>query len=153
MPADIAKLPRPIYGYIGVVDERIDYGLVEKLAGENARGSVVMIGPWTKVDANTFPRRENLHWLGQRDYGRLPAYAKGFDVCLMPFALNEATEFINPTKALEYMATGRPIVSTAIEDVIVQFEDVVKVARTREEFVVRCERSRETPNVVAVRAA
>jgi glycosyltransferase involved in cell wall biosynthesis len=151
VPADIANLPRPIYGYIGVVDERIDYGLVEKLAEKNAEGSVVMIGPWTKVDANTFPRRENLHWLGQRDYGRLPAYAKGFDVCLMPFALNEATEFINPTKALEYMATGRPIVSTAIEDVIVQFEDVVKVARTREEFVWRCERAAKHPNVVALR--
>jgi glycosyltransferase involved in cell wall biosynthesis len=151
VPADIANLPRPLYGYIGVVDERIDYGLVEKLAEKNAAGSVVMIGPWTKVDAATFPRRENLHWLGQREYGRLPAYAKGFDVCLMPFALNEATEFINPTKALEYMATGRPIVSTAIEDVIVQFEDVVKVARTREEFVLRCERAAKLPNVVAIR--
>lgn len=151
VPADIAKLPRPIYGYIGVVDERIDYGLVTKLAENNAGGSVVMIGPWTKVDAATFPRRENLHWLGQRDYGRLPAYAKGFDVCLMPFALNEATEFINPTKALEYMATGRPIVSTAIEDVIVQFEDVVKVARTRDEFVSRCARAAKQPNPVAIR--
>jgi len=151
LPPDIANLPRPVYGYIGVVDERIDYGLVAKLAEKNAEGSVVMLGPWTKVDAATFPRRENLHWLGQRDYGRLPAYAKGFDVCLMPFALNEATEFINPTKALEYMATGRPIVSTAIEDVILQFEDVVKVARTREEFVLRCERAAKLPNVVAIR--
>jgi glycosyltransferase involved in cell wall biosynthesis len=151
VPADIANLPRPIYGYIGVVDERIDYGLVTKLAEKNAGGSVVMIGPWTKVDTATFPRRENLHWLGQRDYGRLPAYAKGFDVCLMPFALNEATEFINPTKALEYMATGRPIVSTAIEDVIVQFEDVVKVARTREEFLLRCARAAKQPNPLAIR--
>jgi glycosyltransferase involved in cell wall biosynthesis len=151
VPADIADLPRPIYGYIGVVDERIDYDLVATLAEENARGSVVMIGPWTKVDAATFPRRGNLHWLGQRDYGQLPAYAKGFDVCLMPFALNEATEFINPTKALEYMATGRPIVSTAIEDVILQFEDIVKVARTHEEFVAGCERAGARPNSPAIR--
>ena len=149
--ADIANLPRPVYGYIGVVDERIDYDLLATLAEQNAGGSVVMVGPWTKVDPATFPRPDNLHWLGQRDYGQLPAYAKGFDVCLMPFALNEATEFINPTKALEYMATGRPIVSTAIEDVILQFEDVVKVARTPEEFVSRCDRAAKLPNVVALR--
>jgi glycosyltransferase involved in cell wall biosynthesis len=151
VPADIAKLPRPVYGYIGVVDERIDYDLLATLAEKNAGGSVVMIGPWTKVDPSTFPRRENLHWLGQRDYGQLPAYAKGFDVCLMPFALNEATEFINPTKALEYMAAGRPIVSTAIEDVVLQFEDVVKVARTPEDFAARCARAALLPNVVALR--
>jgi glycosyltransferase involved in cell wall biosynthesis len=151
VPADIAHLPRPIYGYIGVVDERIDYDLVATLAEKNDRGSVVMIGPWTKVDPSTFPRPDNLHWLGQREYGQLPAYAKGFDVCLMPFALNEATEFINPTKALEYMATGRPIVSTAIEDVILQFEDVVKIARTHEDFVFRCERAAAGPNPLAIR--
>jgi glycosyltransferase involved in cell wall biosynthesis len=151
VPADIADLPRPIYGYIGVVDERIDYDLVAKLAEKNARGSVVMIGPWTKVDPSTFPRRDNLHWMGRREYGQLPAYAKGFDVCLMPFALNEATEFINPTKALEYMATGRPIVSTAIEDVILQFEDVVKIARTHEDFVSHCERAAAAPNRAAIR--
>ena len=151
VPEEIAHLPKPIYGYIGVVDERIDYDLVATLAEKNAGGSVVMIGPWTKVDPVTFPRRDNLHWLGQHDYGQLPAYAKGFDVCLMPFALNEATEFINPTKALEYMATGRPIVSTAIEDVILQFEDVVKVARTHEDFVARCERAAARPNPLAVR--
>ena len=151
VPEEIANLPRPIYGYIGVVDERIDYELIAKLAEANAGGSVVMVGPWTKVDVSTFPRRDNLHWLGQRGYGQLPAYAKGFDVCLMPFALNEATEFINPTKALEYMATGRPIVSTAIEDVILQFEDVVKIARTHEDFVFRCQRAAAQPNPLALR--
>jgi glycosyltransferase involved in cell wall biosynthesis len=109
-----------------------------------------MVGPWTKVDPETFPRHANLHWLGQRDYGQLPAYAKGFDVCLMPFALNEATEFINPTKALEYMATGRPIVSTAIEDVVLQFQDVVKIARTHDDFVFRCEREAAEPNQRAI---
>ena len=117
-------LPRPIFGYIGVVDERIDYQLIELLA-KTTRGSVVMVGPWTKVDPRTFPRCKNLHWLGGRDYTDLPAYAKAFDVCLMPFALNEATAFINPTKALEYMATGKPIVSSAVEDVVGQFSDVV----------------------------
>jgi glycosyltransferase involved in cell wall biosynthesis len=151
IPPDVAGLPGPVFGYIGVIDERLDYDLIAKLADENRQGSVVMVGPWTKVDRSDLPERANLHWLGARDYNELPAYAKCFDVCLMPFALNEATEFINPTKALEYMATGRPIVSTPIEDVVRQFEDVVKVVRTADEFVAACRRAAECPNRVGVR--
>ena len=151
VPDDVARLPGPVFGYIGVVDERLDYDLIAKLADGNPGGSVVMIGPWTKVDRSTFPERANLHWLGARDYSELPGYARRFDVCLMPFALNEATEFINPTKALEYMATGRPIVSTPIEDVVRQFEDVVKVAATAGEFVGACRRAAECPNRIGVR--
>ncbi len=150
-PPDVAELPGPVFGYIGVVDERLDYELIARLADGNREGSVVMVGPWTKVDRSQFPERANLHWLGARDYSELPAYASRFDVCLMPFALNEATEFINPTKALEYMATGRPIVSTPIEDVIRQFEDVVKVVATPDEFVAACLRAAECPNRVGVR--
>ena len=122
-----------------MVDERIDYELLVALA-DGARGSVVMVGPWTKVNRATFPQRENLHWLGGRDYSELPNYAKAFDVCMMPFALNKATEFINPTKALEYMATGRPIVSTAVEDVVLQFSEVVDIAATAADFIHRCAR-------------
>jgi glycosyltransferase involved in cell wall biosynthesis len=150
-PADIATLPRPVFGYIGVVDERLDYELIGALADANSEGSVVMVGPWTKVDRSAFPERRNLHWLGARDYNELPRYAKRFDVCLMPFAVNEATEFINPTKALEYMATGRPIVSTPIQDVVRQFEDIVKIAGTTGEFVAACRRAAECPNRVGVR--
>jgi glycosyltransferase involved in cell wall biosynthesis len=151
LPADVAELPGPVFGYIGVVDERLDYELIAKVADGNRDGSVVMVGPWTKVDRSRFPERSNLHWLGARDYSELPAYARSFDVCLMPFALNEATEFINPTKALEYMATGRPIVSTRIEDVVRQFEDVVKVVGTADQFVAACRRAAECPNRVGVR--
>lgn len=151
LPPDVAQLPCPVFGYIGVVDERLDYELIANLADANAGGSVVMVGPWTKVDRSTFPERANLHWLGGRDYSELPAYAKRFDVCLMPFALNEATEFINPTKALEYMATGRPIVSTPVEDVVRQFDDVVKVVATADEFARACYRAAERPNQVRVR--
>jgi glycosyltransferase involved in cell wall biosynthesis len=138
LPAEVADLPRPIFGYIGVVDERIDYDLLARLA-DGTSGSVVMVGPWTKVDPATFPRRHNLHWLGGRDYSVLPRYAKTFDVCLMPFAMNEATRFINPTKALEYMATGKPIVATPVEDVVSQFSDIVTIADTSDEFVRACE--------------
>lgn len=150
-PADMLDLPKPVFGYIGVVDERMDYELVAALA-DSTSGSVAMIGPWTKVDPAGFPRRDNLHWLGARDYAQLPAYASALDVCLMPFALNEATRFINPTKALEYMATGRPIVSTAVEDVVVQFSGVVKIGRTPQEFLTMCRRAAECPNQLGIRA-
>lgn len=145
VPAELARLPKPALGYFGVVDERIDYQLVDALAAAHPEWSVVMIGPATKVDPALFPRRPNLHWLGGRDYRELPGYVKGLDVCLMPFALNEATEFINPTKALEYMASGRPIVSTAIEDVVLQFSEVVDIARSHGEFIAACERAIAAP--------
>ena len=96
---------------------------------------MVIVGPMTKVDPATIPQRPNLHWMGGRDYQVLPNYVKKFDVCLMPFALNEATEYINPTKALEYMATERPIVSTPVEDVVLQFSSVVKISKSSEDFV------------------
>jgi glycosyltransferase involved in cell wall biosynthesis len=138
VPPDLSNLRRPVLGYFGVVDERMDYELLAQLADANPEWSVAMVGPVLKVEESVLPRRENLHWLGQRAYEDLPALCKGFDVCLMPFALNESTEFINPTKALEYMATGRPIVSTGVADVIRNFGSVVKVAETAAEFVELC---------------
>lgn len=150
IPADVADLPGPVFGYFGVVDERLDYELLAALADANPAGNVVVVGPATKVDPAEFPQRPNLHWLGGRDYQQLPAYVKAFDVCLMPFALNEATEFINPTKALEYMAAGRPIVSTAVEDVVLQFSDVVGIADSREEFLALAAGAARRPDEEAV---
>ena len=150
VPQDIADLPRPIYGYVGVVDERIDYDLLAALA-DHGGGSVVIVGPTTKVDPATFPQRPNLYWLGGRDYTELPAYAKGFDVCLMPFALNDATAFINPTKALEYMGTGKPIVSTAIDDVVAQFSDVIPIARDHTDFIVKARAAAARPDERRIR--
>ena len=135
VPDDVAHLARPIMGYYGVIDERLDYDLLRTLAAQNPEASLVMVGPVVKVDPRELPQAANIHWLGQRDYQDLPRYVKSFDVCLMPFALNEATEYINPTKTLEYMAAGKPIVSTAVADVVHNFTPVVKVARSAEEFV------------------
>ena len=150
LPADVLNLPHPIYGYIGVVDERIDYDLLAALA-DASNGSVVMVGPSTKVDPATFPRRANLHWLGGRDYADLPAYAKSFEVCLMPFALNQATEFINPTKALEYMATGKPIISTRVEDVVMQFSEVVVIAESHADFIAKAARYSVRPDQTRIK--
>jgi glycosyltransferase involved in cell wall biosynthesis len=136
IPEDIAALRKPVLGYFGVIDERMDYELLVKLAEANPDWSIAMVGPHIKV--SKLPERSNLHWLGQKNYTELPAYCKAFDVCMMPFALNEATEFINPTKALEYMATGRPIVSSAVADVVSNFGSVVNIARTQEEFISLC---------------
>ncbi len=136
IPADIAPLKKPVLGYFGVVDERMDYELLVKLAEANPDWSIAMVGPQIKVD--TVPQRPNLHWLGQKNYLELPAYCKAFDVCMMPFALNEATEYINPTKALEYMATGKPIVSSAVADVVTNFGAVVNIARSHEQFIALC---------------
>ena len=149
LPAELKDLPKPVFGYIGVVDERIDYELVAALA-DATEGSVVMVGPWTKVDPDAFPQRKNLHWLGGRDYAQLPAYAKAFDVCLMPFAMNESTRFINPTKALEYMATGRPVVSTPVRDVVKQYSDVVAIGNDHAEFIAACQDAAASPQAARV---
>ena len=151
IPADVAHLQGPVFGFFGVVDERMDYELVAALADANPEGHVVIIGPMTKIDPATVPQRPNLHWLGGRDYSLLPAYVKRFDVCLMPFALNEATEYINPTKALEYMATGKPIVSTPVEDVVLQFSAVVKISKDSADFVALCKEAAARPDAVCIK--
>jgi glycosyltransferase involved in cell wall biosynthesis len=150
VPARVADLPGPVLGYFGVIDERLDYALIEALADRFPEGSVVMAGPFAKVDPAELPARANIHWLGQQAYEDLPALVKGFDVCLMPFALNDATRYINPTKTLEYMAAGKPIVSTPIADVVRQFTPVVTVARTHGAFIDAVEQAAINPDHVLV---
>jgi glycosyltransferase involved in cell wall biosynthesis len=99
-----------------------------------------MIGPVVKVDPNLLPNFPNLHWLGQRDYSVLPNYCRAFDICMMPFALNAATEYINPTKALEYLATGRPVISTPVKDIVRQYQGLVEIVKNAEEFVAAIDR-------------
>jgi len=135
IPDDATGLQRPVFGYFGVIDERLDYELIGALAAARPNATVLMIGPVAKVDPRDLPQGPNIKWLGQRPYADLPRYLKAFDVCLMPFALNEATEYINPTKTLEYMASGKPIVSTPVADVVRNFTPIVSIARTPAEFV------------------
>jgi glycosyltransferase involved in cell wall biosynthesis len=146
LPDDVAALPRPILGYVGVIDERIDYTLLHELAGAQEDWTIVMLGPLAKVNGAELPRSANIHWIGQRRYDELPGYVKAFDVCLMPFALNESTEYINPTKTLEYMACGKPIVATAVPDVVRNFTPVVRVARDYAEFIEAARRALTAPD-------
>jgi glycosyltransferase involved in cell wall biosynthesis len=150
LPEDLNFLSGPTLGYFGVVDERIDYELIEKLADANSDWNIVVVGPTAKVDPSSLPVRPNIFWLGRRDYSQLPAYTRSFNVCLMPFALNEATEYINPTKALEYMAAGKQIVSSAVPDVVSNFGSVVKIAASHEEFIELCRSAIEQPDDRAV---
>lgn len=138
---DQADLPRPRLGFFGVIDERMDLSLLDALASRRPRWQIVMVGPVVKIDPASLPKRPNLHYLGQRSYAELPRYLAGWDVCLMPFARNESTKFISPTKVLEYMAADRPIVSTPITDVVEPYGDIVYVAGDPDSFVNACDRA------------
>jgi glycosyltransferase involved in cell wall biosynthesis len=109
--------------------------------------SFAMVGPVVKVDPNLLPHSPNLFWLGGRDYQVLPNYCKAFDINMMCFAINAATEYINPTKALEYLATGRPVISTPVKDVVRQYTGLVDIVKTSEEFVATADRLLANPPV------
>jgi UDP-galactopyranose mutase len=135
------ELPWPRLGYFGVIDERLDLELIGALAQARPQWQIAMVGPHAKVDPATLPRRSNIHYFGQQPYQDLPRFVAGWDVCLQPFALNEATRFISPTKTLEYMAAERPIVSTPITDVVEPYGDVVYVANGAADFIAACDRA------------
>lgn len=139
-PADIAGLPGPIVGFYGVLDERIDFDLVGGIADKRPGWTILMIGPQAKISESDLARRPNIHYLGMRSYDDLPRYLAHFDAAILPFALNEATRFISPTKTLEYLAGGKPVVSTAIKDVVDLYGEVIEVASTPEAFVEGIER-------------
>jgi glycosyltransferase involved in cell wall biosynthesis len=134
-----AGLGRPRLGYCGVIDERIDLELIAGLAAARPEWRIVMVGPTAKIDPALLPRLPNIHWLGQQSYQDLPAFINGWDVCLLPFALNESTRFISPTKTLEYMACGKPSVSTAIRDVVEPYGHIVPIHSDAAGFVSACE--------------
>lgn len=120
-PRDQANIPHPRIGYFGVIDERANLDLLAELAEARPDLQLVMIGPLAKISPDVLPRGPNLHWLGPRRYEELPAYIAGWDVAMLPFALNESTRFISPTKTLEYLAAGKPVVSTSVRDVVTPY--------------------------------
>jgi glycosyltransferase involved in cell wall biosynthesis len=117
-PADQAGIGYPRIGFFGVIDERMDLELIEDVAKKHPEWHLIMLGPVVKIDPATLPRLPNIHWLGQKSYEELPRYLSGWHAAMMPFALNESTRFISPTKTLEYLAAGRPVISTPIHDVV-----------------------------------
>ncbi len=134
-----AGIGRPRLGFFGVIDERLDIALVTRLADSHPDWQIVMVGPVVKIDPAQLPRRDNLHWLGQRSYTLLPYLLHGWDLCILPFALNASTRFISPTKTLEYMAAGKPVVSTAVRDVAWLYGEAVVSAADHDAFVGACE--------------
>ena len=140
-PVDQADIPTPRIGYYGVIDERIDLDLIRNVALARPDWHIVMIGPVVKIDEAELPALSNIHWLGGKDYDELPGYMAGWDVAIMPFAINESTRFISPTKTPEYLAGGKVVVSTPIVDVEAGYGECprVLIADTAEGFVAACE--------------
>jgi UDP-galactopyranose mutase len=136
-PADQADIPHPRLGFFGVIDERMDIELLDKVAEARPDWHLVMVGPVVKIDPATLPHRANIHYLGGKSYQELPSYLAGWDVALLPFALNESTRFISPTKTPEYLAAGCPVVSTSIRDVVRPYKELglVHIADTPAEFI------------------
>ena len=134
VPPDMKDIAHPVVGYYGVIDERIDYELLGAVARQNPEVSFVMIGPVVKVDPADLPKADNLHYPGGKSYAELPAYLKGFDIAMMPFARNESTKFISPTKTLEYIAAQKPTISTPIYDVVRDYASVIPIVETAEQF-------------------
>ncbi|HYD33003.1 MAG TPA: glycosyltransferase [Methylophilaceae bacterium] len=137
----MSALPKPRLGFFGVIDERFDAELVRYIAEAQPEWQIILVGPVVKIDPASLPQRPNIHYLGQQPYQALPQFLAAWDVCLMPFAMNQSTKFISPTKTLEYMAAELPIVSTPVKDVVDLHSDVVEIASNPSEFVAACART------------
>jgi UDP-galactopyranose mutase len=146
-PADQLRIPRPRLGFFGVLDERLDIPLLDGIAEARPDWQLVMIGPVVKIDPADLPQRPNIHYLGPKQYAELPHYISGWDLALLLFARNEATRFISPTKTPEYLAAGKPVVSTSIRDVVSPYgeRDLVRIADTVPDFVRACEAALSEP--------
>jgi UDP-galactopyranose mutase len=134
-PYDQQNIPHPRFGFYGVIDERMDLQLLKDVATARRDWHFILIGPVVKISEADLPRHDNIHYLGKKEYNQLPSYLAGWDVAIMPFALNESTRFISPTKTPEYLAAGKPVISTPILDVVKQYCKVVHFARTAEDFI------------------
>jgi UDP-galactopyranose mutase len=136
-PDDQAAIPHPRVGFYGVIDERLDIELLDGLAGRMPETHFVKIGPVVKIDPATLPRHPNIHYLGPKSYSELPAYLGNWDLAFLPFAKNDSTRFISPTKTPEYLCCYKPVISTSIHDVVRPYGELglVLISDTVSDFV------------------
>lgn len=136
-PADQAQVEGIKLGFYGVIDERFDINLIKAVADARPEWNFMLIGPVLKINREHLPKNKNIHYLGQKSYEQLPAYLSGWDVALIPFMLNDSTKFISPTKTPEYLSAGKPVVSTAIRDVVNPYakNKLVHISYTAEDFI------------------
>ena len=147
-PEDQASIPHPRLGFFGVIDERFDAELLEQVASRRPDWNFIMIGPIVKIDPASLPSHPNIHYLGAKKYSELPEYLAGWDIALLLFARNESTRFISPTKTPEYLAAGKPVISTSITDVIRPYGELklVEIADTADEFIQAAEKILSNPS-------
>jgi UDP-galactopyranose mutase len=154
-PVDQAPIPRPRIGFYGVIDERMDYGLIAGVAASRPDWQLVLLGPTAKVDPASLPVADNIHYLGSRQYAQLPDYIAHWDVAMMPFARNDATRYISPTKTPEFLAAGLPVVSTSIRDVVRPYGELglAAIADSVDAFVAAIASALSCDRAAHVRAA
>src|SRR4051794_34448027 len=154
-PSDQSPIPHPRIGFFGVLDERLDRDLIAGVAALRPHWHLVLLGPVVKIDPSALPQAGNIHYLGQKSYAELPRYLSGWDVAMLPFARNDATRYISPTKTPEYLAGGRPVVSTSIRDVVRPYgqQGLARIADTAEDFVAAVEAALEEDASERLRAA
>jgi UDP-galactopyranose mutase len=154
-PSDQRGIPRPRLGFFGVIDERMDVDLLARVAASRPDWHIVLIGPVAKIDPESLPRHPNIHYLGQKAYEDLPRYMAGWDVAILPFARNEATRSISPTKVPEYLAGGLPVVTTSIRDVVRTYGEhgLVRIADDPEAFARACAAAMEEEASARLRRA
>ncbi len=140
-PEDQQLIPRLRLGFFGVIDERFNIKLIREVAHKRPDWQLILIGPVVKIDADDLPKRPNIHYLGCKTYGDLPSYIAGWDFAMIPFEKNESTRFISPTKTPEYLAAGKPVISTSITDVVTPYGDknLVYIADDSDGFIAAAE--------------
>ena len=148
--SDQEKIPTPRIGFFGVIDERMDIELLDTIAAEKTDWHFILIGPVVKIDQASLPKRPNIHYLGPKTYKELPYYISKWNVAMMPFAMNDSTRFISPTKTPEYLAAGKPVVSTPIHDVVQDYgnKGLVYIARTAQAFIIEIQNALDMPDRV-----
>jgi UDP-galactopyranose mutase len=136
-PEDQKNIPHPRFGFYGVIDERFDINLIEQVAKKRPEWQFIILGPVVKIDPESLPKLNNIHYLGGKKYEELPLYLSGWDIAVIPFVLNDSTKFISPTKTPEYLAAGKPVISTSITDVVTPYgaNKLVHIADTAKQFI------------------